>query len=49
MTGVKDMGSTYGTFKADGTKLEPNKLYSMKPGESIYLGERSNMVRLEAE
>ena len=46
---VKDLGSTYGTFMESGMKLEPNKLYSVKPGESIYLGEKVNKIRFEVE
>ena len=46
---VKDMGSTYGTFLDSGMKLEPNRVYRLKPGESFYLGEKSNAIRLEVE
>ena len=46
---VKDMGSTYGTFMESGMKLEPGRLYRLKPGESIYLGEKDNTVRMEVE
>ena len=46
---LKDMGSTYGTFLDSGMRLEPNRLYRLKPGESFYLGEKSNVIRLEVE
>lgn len=46
---VKDLESTYGTFRESGMKLEPNRIYRLKAGESIYLGEKSNTVRLEVE
>ncbi len=46
---VKDMSSTYGTYMENGRRLEPEKLYSLRPGESIYLGEKANKVRLEVE
>ena len=46
---VKDLGSTYGTYLDSGMKLEPRQLYRLKPGESLYLGERDNTIRLEVE
>ena len=46
---VKDVGSTYGTYLESGMKLEPNKEYRLKAGESIYLGEKENMLRMEVE
>ena len=46
---LKDMGSTYGTFLDSGMKLDPSKVYRLKPGESFYLGERTNTIKLEVE
>ena len=46
---VRDLGSTYGTYLDSGMKLEPNKAYSLSAGESIYLGEKANMLRMEVE
>ncbi len=46
---VKDLNSTYGTYMENGKRLKPEKLYSLRPGESIYLGEKANKVRLEVE
>ena len=46
---LKDMGSTYGTFLESGMKLEPNKVYRLKPGESFYLGDKANLIKLEVE
>lgn len=46
---VKDMGSTYGTFLESGMKLEANKIYRLKAGDSFYLGEKANMIKLELE
>ena len=46
---VKDLESTYGTYRESGMRLEPNRIYRLKAGESIYLGEKTNTVRLEVE
>ena len=46
---VRDLGSTYGTYLDSGMKLEPNKPYTLSAGESFYLGEKANMLRLEIE
>ena len=46
---LKDLESTYGTFLESGMKLEPNKPYMLRPGETFYLGEKDNSVRLEVE
>ena len=39
---LMDMGSTFGTFLSDGTKLIPNKAYPVKSGDCFYLSERKN-------
>lgn len=46
---VRDIGSTYGTFLDSGMQLEVNKPYYLKAGESFYLGEKANTLRLETE
>ncbi|MDE7339683.1 MAG: trypsin-like peptidase domain-containing protein [Lachnospiraceae bacterium] len=46
---VTDLRSTYGTFLLNGKKLEPNVSYHLKSGESFYVGERSNMLSVEAD
>lgn len=46
---VTDLRSTYGTFLQNGKKLEPNVPYHLKSGESFYVGERSNMLSVEAD
>lgn len=46
---LTDMQSTYGTFLANGQKLNPGVSYYLKPGESFYLGERVNEIRTEWE
>ena len=46
---VRDLGSTYGTYLDSGMKLEANRAYELVAGESIYLGEKANTLRLEVE
>lgn len=43
---LMDLGSTYGTFLSDGTKLEPNKPYYLNYGQSFYLVEPANTFRI---
>lgn len=44
---VTDLHSTYGTFLANGQKLQPNIPYRCRAGESIYVGEPANTLRME--
>lgn len=44
---ITDLRSTYGTFLANGQKLEPNVPYRCRAGESFYVGENTNMLRVE--
>ena len=44
---LTDLRSTYGTFLANGQKLEPNVAYHLKAGESFYVGENTNVLRVE--
>lgn len=44
---ITDLRSTYGTFLANGQKLEPNVPYHCRSGESFYVGENMNMLRVE--
>ena len=46
---VKDLGSSYGTYLESGMRLEPNRDYLLKPGESVYLGDKTNTLRMEVE
>lgn len=46
---IKDLGSTYGTYLDSGMKLDPSRIYRLKPGESFYLGDRANTIRVEVE
>ena len=44
---LTDMRSTYGTFLSGGQKLTPGVPYHLRPGDSFYLGDRSNEMRVE--
>lgn len=44
---ITDLRSTYGTFLANGQKLQPNVPYRCRAGETIYVGEPSNALRME--
>lgn len=44
---VTDLRSTYGTFLANGQKLEPNVPYRCRAGESFYVGDQANALRVE--
>lgn len=42
-----DLGSTYGTFLSNEQKLSPNTPYHLRAGDSFYLGEKVNSLRVE--
>ena len=44
---VTDLRSTYGTYLANGQRLDPGVPFRLRPGDSFYLGERANAVRVE--
>lgn len=44
---ITDLRSTYGTFLMNGQKLQANVPYHCKAGESICIGERTNVLRVE--
>lgn len=44
---ITDLRSTYGTFLMNGQKLQANVPYHCKPGESICIGEKTNVLRVE--
>ena len=44
---LTDLESTYGTFLSDGQRLSPNTPYYLKAGDSFYLGEKANILRVE--
>lgn len=44
---ITDLRSTYGTFLMNGQKIQPNVPYRCRAGESFYVGEKTNMLRVE--
>lgn len=44
---VTDLNSSYGTYLLNGQRLEPNIPYHLKAGESFYVGENTNVLRVE--
>ncbi len=46
---VTDLGSSVGTFLMNGTKMEPNRHYSFNIGDSFYVGDKANVIRLETQ
>ena len=44
---LMDQGSTYGSFRPDGTRLEPNRKYVLRKGESFCLGNASQRFTIE--
>lgn len=46
---LTDLKSTYGTYLKTGQKLEAGVAYRLRPGDSFYLGEKKNMLRVEME
>lgn len=44
---LTDMKSTYGTYLSNGQRLTPGVACRLKPGDTFYLGERSNAMRVE--
>ncbi len=44
---VTDLRSTYGTFLMSGQKLDANVPYRLKSGESFYVGDKANVIRVE--
>lgn len=44
---VTDLGSTYGTFLDDGTKLTPYKPYTLSSGQGFYLADRQYSYRIQ--
>lgn len=44
---VTDLGSSYGTFLENGTKMEPNRPYTIPNGEAFYLASKDNGFRVK--
>jgi len=46
MVQIKDLGSSEGTYFADGTKLEPNIGYQIHRGECFYLASKHEIYKI---
>lgn len=44
---ITDLRSTYGTFLASGQRMTPGVPTRLRPGDTFYLGERDNALRVE--
>lgn len=44
---VTDLGSSYGTFLSNGMKLTPNTPVNLKSGDSFYVGDKANILKVE--
>lgn len=44
---VTDLRSTYGTFLANGQKMDANVPYRVTPGSEFYVGDKANGIRVE--
>ena len=46
---LTDLNSSYGTFLSNGMKLAANTPVNLKPGDSFYVGDKANVLKLEVE
>ena len=46
---LTDIGSSFGTFLGNGTKLTPNVPVKLNAGDSFYVGDKANVITLEVE
>lgn len=44
---ITDLGSSYGTFLSNGMKLTPNTPVNLKSGDSFYVGDKANTLKVE--
>lgn len=44
---ITDLNSSFGTFLANGQKLSANTPYRLKAGDSFYVGDKANVLRME--
>lgn len=44
---LTDLGSSFGTFLSDGTRLQPNQAVELKVGDSFTLGSQKQKFHLE--
>lgn len=46
---LTDLRSTYGTWLSNGQRITPGVVYRLRAGDSFYLGENTNLLRVELE
>lgn len=46
---LTDLNSSYGTFLSNGMKLTENSPINLKPGDSFYVGDKANVIKVEVE
>lgn len=46
---ITDLGSSYGTFLSNGMKLTPNTPVNLRSGDSFYVGDKANILKVEVE
>ena len=46
---LTDIGSSYGTFLGDGTKLQPKVPVKLSAGDSFFVGDKGNVITLDVE
>lgn len=46
---LTDLNSSYGTFLSNGMKLTANSPINLRPGDSFYVGDRANVIKVEVE
>jgi len=44
---LTDIGSSYGTFLSNGSKLAPHSPVTLKHGDTFYVGDRANILKVE--
>ena len=44
---VTDLKSSYGTYLMSGQRLQPNVPHRLKAGDSFYVGDKANVIRVE--
>ena len=44
---LTDLGSSFGTFLGSGMKLTANSPVNLKPGDIFYIGDKSNVLKVE--
>ena len=44
---LTDLNSSYGTFLINGLKINANTPVNLKPGDSFYVGDKANILKVE--